>query len=554
MPAKTSTSPPECGRTFADATCTASGAHVCEPRVAQVVGFFSDRLVHTKGRFARQRFVPTRWQVDEILRPLFGTVVWSVEAGRYVRQYRQAYISCARKNGKSELLAAIALYLMCADGEFGAEVYGAACDRDQARKVFDVADKMVKLSPVMRRNLTCREHAKRLVHENSNSYYEIIAADAAGNLGHNPHGVVFDELLTQRDSRLWDALRTAAGARDEPLLAVATTATDDPSSFPGQEHLECQRIAADPERAPHRFVWIKETPPDADPWDEENWRLANPALGEFLSVETLRQEAMDARNDPTKEHTFRQFRLNQLRQTATRWMPMPVWDGCAGEPWPRPDWRASMLARRQAFAGLDLAAKLDLTSWCLVFPNDVADMLWRFWLPEDALPDLDAATGGLASVWAADGWLTITEGNVVDYDRIYADIAADGKAYAIREVGYDRWSGEPVIQELTKRLPRTNFVDIPQTYTGLSPGMTELMALATSGKVAHHANPVARFCFESVEVRHPTDDPDMIKPVKPKRSAQGSKRIDGVVTAAMAVGSWRTRVQPRQRSGRVAGF
>lgn len=552
--ARRNTSPPECGWTFADHTCTETDAHVCEPRVQHVVGFFSDCLVHTKGRWARQRFVPRPWQVDEILRPLFGTVYYDEELGRFVRRYRLAYISCARKNGKSELLAGIALYLLCADNEFGAEVYGAACDRDQARKVFDVALKMVQLSPAMSSRLIAKEHAKRLVDERTGSYYEIVAADASGNLGHNPSGVVFDELLTQRDSKLWDALRTAAGARDQPLLAVATTATDDPSSFAGLEHLECQKIAADPERAPHRFVWIKETPADADPFDESVWHLANPALGDFLSWETLRQEAKDAQNDPTKEHVWRQFRLNQLRQSASHWMPMNLWDATAGEPWPRPDWRARSLVRRQAFAGLDLAAKLDLTAWCLVFPDDVANMTWRFWLPEDGLPDLDMATGGMASVWAADGWITVTEGNVVDYDRIYADIEADGNAYAIREVGYDRWSGEPAIQELSKRLGRSvSFVDIPQTYTGLSPGMNELMALVKSGQIAHHANPVARFCFESVEVRHPNDDPDLIRPVKPKRG-QNSKRIDAVVTAAMAVGSWRTRVQPKQRTGRVTAF
>jgi phage terminase large subunit-like protein len=544
---------PPCARTQDGQPCGETGDHYCLPRADHVVAFFTELLVHTKGRWAREAFRLAEWQEDEIIRPLFGEVVWQPDSARYVRRYRVAYISCGRKNGKSELLAGIALYLLVADDEEGAEVYGAAADRDQARKVFDVAMRMAQLSPTLARAINIREHAKRLVYERTASWYEIIAADAAGNLGHNPHGVMFDELLTQKDDRLFNALRTSMGTRTQPLMVIATTASDDPDAFPAQQHMEYARVAADPSRAPHIFVWIREIPTDADPWDESLWPLANPALGEFLSISALREEAIEARNDPTRENSFRQYRLNQLVQQATRWMPMHVYDECTGEPWPKPNWRRDELARRLAYGGLDLAARFDLVSWALVVPDDITDVLWRHWMPEAALKHLDLATGGAATQWVRDGWLTLTEGDVIDFQAVYDGIQKDGEDFAIREVSYDPWSGEPAVQELSRRLGRrVRFVSIPQTYVGLTPGLNDLMTLTRTKAWSHHGNPVARFCFDSVEVRRARDEPDLIRPVKPDRNTLG-KRIDAVLSAAMAVGAWR-RADTRKPAGGVAAF
>lgn len=545
---------PQCGYTLDGRTCPLRGDHHCKPRADHVVQFFTELLVHTKGRWARTPFKPTSWQEHEILRPLFGTIVWDPEWKMYVRRYRIAYISCGRKNGKSELLAGIALYLLVADNEEGAEIYGAADDRDQARKVFDVSMRMAQLSPTLasgRNPILCKEHAKRLVYKSS--WFEIVASDAAGNLGHNPHGVVFDELLTQKDDRLFSSLRTAMGARTQPLMAIATTASDDPDGFPAKQHAEYAKVLEDPARAPHIFVWIREVAPEADPWDESLWPQANPALGEFLSISSLREEALEAKNDPTRENTFRQYRLNQLVAQATRWMPMHAYGECVGEPWPRPDWRRPDLARRMAFGGLDLAARFDLASWALVIPDDTADLLWRHWIPESAMKAFNLATGGWADQWVSHGWLTVTDGDVIDYQVIYDDIEADGKHFAIKEVHFDPWSGEPVVQELSRRLGRrTQWVSVPQTYNGLSLGMTELMALTRAKAWSHHGNPVAEFCFDSVEVRRQRDEPDLIRPVKPKRDTIG-KRIDAVLSAAMAVGAWK-RTDTLKRSGAIVTF
>ncbi|MFE0021919.1 terminase large subunit [Amycolatopsis sp. NPDC059021] len=543
---------PECGFTLDGQTCRKRGDHRCRPRAAHAVAFCAELCVHTKDKWARRPFVLADWQRRDIIEPLFGEVTWDPEWESYVRRYQIGWIELARKNGKSELLAFIALYLLVGDGVEGAEIYGCAMDRGQAAKVFDVAARMVKLSPVLSARLVVKDHIKRIIDERTGSYYEVVAADAAGNLGHNPHGVVFDEVLTQRDARLWDAMRTGMGTRAQPMMIAATTAGDDPASFARSEHDECVRIQDDPDRARHRFAYVRNVPEDADPWDEKNWPLANPALGDFLSIRSLRQEAAEARNDPSKENSFRQYRLNQWVQQAHRWMPMHLYRQCTGTVAPAPSWLRAELAGRRAYGGLDLAAKLDMTAWSLLVPDGldgVPSMMWRFWLPEAAVKFLDSRTNGRVSQWADGGWITVTPGDVIDYDVIYADIAADCVAFKVMAAGYDEWSGEPVRQEIQKKT-RLDLAPIPQTYRGLTFGMTELMALTKSRGWSHHAHPVAEWCFDAVEVRHPAGDADQLRPDKPDRQAVG-KRIDAVPTAAMAITRWRELAQKHSRSGRM---
>lgn len=471
--------------------CRTRGDHRCRTRARHAVLFFKAALCHTKGQWARTPFVLDPWQRRDLIEPLFGEVRWSDEHGRYVRRYTLAWIELARKNGKSELLAGVALYLLAYDGEEAGEVYGLAADRDRARIVWDVAARMVQLSPVLSKRLKVRAHERRITDERTGSFYGVLARDASGNLGTNPHGVVLDEVISQKDGRLWDAMRTAMGARVQPLMIAATTAGSDAASFAAAEHAECVKVQDDPARAPHRFVYLRNTPQDADPWDERNWRHANPALGRFLSLQALRDEAREARNDPSKENAFRQFRLNQWVSQATRWMPMDAWDACAGELWLRPDWRDAELAGRECWAGLDLAARHDLVALAVLVPEDPegAHLLWRHWLPGDALPALDEATSGAASRWVREGWLTLADGAVIDYRDLCAEIAATLKPYKLREVAYGKWSGEYTRQELERLLGKVPMVACEPGYAGMTGPLTELMAMVNTETLWHHGNP-----------------------------------------------------------------
>jgi phage terminase large subunit-like protein len=538
--------------------CEATGAHFCKPRALFAQTFFERALVHTKGRHARRAFILADWQREDIIHPLFGNVSPNEELGIFRRDYRMGWIELARKNGKSELLAGVALYMLTQDGEEGAEIYGAAKDRDQARIIWNVAMRMVQLSPALsrRRGLRIRSHEKRIVDERTGSFYGILARDALGNLGLDPSAMLFDEVIAQPDDLLWNTMRTAMGSRSQPLMLAATTAGNDPSSFAAAEHNECVRIADDPTRAPHRFTYIRNTPAEADPFDQRNWPHANPALGDFLAIEALRDEAVEARNDPAKENAFRQYRLNQWVNQSSRWMPMHLYRECTGDIWPTSSWRPRIFKEREVWVGLDLSAKQDLTSMCVFTPplrGEPGHAAWYHWLPEEALSTLNQVTSGQAQTWVKQGFLRLMEGAVINYEKLCDQIAEILSGLTVREVDYDKWSGEYVRQELLKRLGRrTPMVSVEPTFVGMSIPMRELMELTVVKGWRHHNNPVAMYCFDSVQVKRAVENDQMIKPVKPERSPSKT-RIDAVVTAALAIGAWRIRGVNAQGRGAV-GF
>lgn len=550
---------PPCGYTLRGVTCTKRGPHYCEPRADRVVLFFSTFLIHTKGPKgkARQRFVLASWQEHEIIRPLFGEVVWDDEHDCYVRRFRIAYIVVARKNGKSELAAGLLLYLLVGDDEPAAEVYGAAKDTKQAGKVFEPALRMAQLDPRLNgfsKGATGRighnKNARRLFDELTASYYEVITADALGELGHNPHGFCLDEVLSQRDGSLWEAMTTAVGARLQELLAAITTETNQPYSFGAELIDDAERVQEDPSRSPHVFAYVRKMPrsqdeldrirrlyrghPDLpvslDPGDEANWKWANPALDDFKSRDSMRRQWSDSADNPAKRAAFCQFQLNQRRQQATRWVSLDLWDANIGEVAASPTWLDDRLSGA-CTAGLDLSSKFDMTAWCLLF--DDGWVRWRFWVPETVVPKLSRDTGGLFEQWVEDGWVVATDGDVIDYERVYDDIETDVDQFLIRSVTYDKWCGEPVRQEIEKRTGVEMF-ESATTYERMTRPMVEFMKRLKGFELKTGGNPVARWMADNLEVKSPTDDPDRIRPVKPDRNKSGV-RIDGMPALFFAI-------------------
>lgn len=540
-----------CGYTFRDKTCEKHGAHYCEPRADRVVRFFAELLVHTKGPHRRTAFVLDDWQEHEIIRPLFGEVLWSDEWSCYVRRYRIAYIVLARKNGKSEIAAGIQLYMLVGDDEESAEIYGAAADTKQAGKVFEPALRMVQLAPLLNARLQHIKNARRLVDEKSASYYETITADAKGELGHNPHAFNLDEVLSQRDGSLWDAMTTAAGARLQELMFATTTETNDETSFGAGLIDEAERIQEKPEQAPHIFAFVRKRPKSQDDldrlhrlfpghrhlpvsldvWDERNWYWPNPALGAFKSVESMRRQALEAKADRRKALAFRQFHMNERVQSSYNYVPLDLWDSCAGEVAISLAWLEPKLIGRRCWGGLDLSSKLDLTASALLFEDGW--IRWRFWCPEEIAPLLDEHTDGAFGQWCADGWITRTDGNVIDYDVIYRDFDTDHRQFRIVNITYDKWSGEPVRQEINKRTG-LELYESSTTYERMTGPMTEFMRGLKAREWKHGGNPVARWMAEHLKAKHPADDPDRIRPVKPDREKSGV-RIDGLPALFFAI-------------------
>lgn len=511
-----------------------------EARANRAVDFFEKVLVHTKGRHARKPFLLTPWQKADIVSPLFGTVMYDAQLDEYVRQYRIAWIEMARKNGKSELASGFALLGLCADDEESAEVYSVACDRDQASLVFDVAKRMVELSPLLSKRLKIVDSKKRIIDEKTNSFYQVLPGDANGALGTNPSMVLFDEVLTQRDRGLWDSMRQGFGTRRQPLLIATTTAAYTSARFALEEHEYGERVMADRMIDPNRFVYMRNTPKAWD-WRNEGepadpatgreatgWYYSNPALGDFLSIENLRAEAREAAQKPTAENAFRVFRLNQWTSQAKRWLSMQTWDRNGRDLVLR-----DALKGRECIAGLDLASTSDFTAWVLLFPGSPTDedadgftVLPRFWIPKAAVERRSAMLESF-QIWEREGFVKVTASEVTDYRQVQADISADAEEFRIRCFGYDPWNATNLVMELEDG--GLDGVKVPQTAARLNDPCKRLETLLAETQLYHGGNPVLRWMADNVQTIATGDG--LIKPNK----AKSGEKIDGIAALVNAL-------------------
>src|SRR5580765_6923058 len=293
---------------------------VVESPAAKAVRLIN-QLPHTKGPFAGEPFNLRPWQ-EQIIRQLLKTR----RGGR--RQYRTCLLMLPRKNGKSELCAALAIYFLLFDGEQGGEIYSAAADKDQAALVFNVAAAMIRAEPELEALVEIVESQKRIVHRQSGSFYRAISAEAYSKHGFNASVVIYDELHAAQTRELWDVLSTSQGARAQPLMIAITTAGYDRHSILWELYSHAKRVAAQPTLDPTFLPILYEAPMDADWTDEAVWHACNPALGDFRSLEEMRVACARAQEIPAQENTFRRLYLNQWTEQASRWLQLTAWDAC----------------------------------------------------------------------------------------------------------------------------------------------------------------------------------------------------------------------------------
>jgi len=428
--------------------------------------------------------------------------------------------------GKSELAAAVALLLTCADNEERAEVYGCAADRQQASIVFEVAADMVRMCPALSRRVKLLASTKRLVYLPTGSFYQVLSAEAYSKHGFNIHGVVFDELHTQPNRKLFDVMTKGSGdARMQPLYFLITTAGTDTNSICYEVHSKALDILEGRKHDPTFYPVIYGAKEDDDWTDPKVWKRVNPSLGITVGIDKVRAACESAKQNPAEENSFRQLRLNQWVKQAVRWMPMVKWDACAFPV------DAESLRGRTCYGGLDLSSTTDITAFVLVFPpedeTDKYSVLPFFWIPEDNV-DLRVRRDHVPyDVWIKRGHLLTTEGNVVHYGYIEKFIEALGEKYNIREIAFDRWGAVQMVQNLEGM----GFTVVPfgQGFKDMSPPTKELMKLTLEEKIAHGGQPVLRWMMDNIYIR--TDPAGNIKPDKEK----STERIDGAVATIMAL-------------------
>ena len=481
---------------------------------------FIENLCHTKGKWAGTPFWLLPWQ-EQLIRDIFGIVKPDGN-----RQFRTAFVEICKKVGKSELAAAVALYLLYADNEPSAEVYGAAADRQQASIVFDVAKQMVEMSPALMKRSKLMGATKRIVNYSNAGYYQVLSAEVGGKHGFSVSGLVFDEIHTQPNRQLYDVLtKGSSDARQNPLHFIITTAGNDRHSIAYELHTKAVDILEGRRVDPTFYPVVYGLKDDEDWEDEANWYKVNPSLGYTVDIERLRDAYREAKQNPADEITFKWLRCNMWVSSTVAWIPDAIYMR-GNEPIDM-----DALAGRDCYAGLDLSSTGDITALVLIFPprdeEEKYVLLPYFCIPEETIPRRVKANSVPYDIWEKQGYIMSTEGNVIHYDFIEKFIMDLSEKYHILEIAVDRWNATQMIQNLEGE----GFTIVPfgQGFSSMSAPTKEFYRLLMEGRIIHGGNPVLRWMAGNVVID--TDPAGNIKVTK----AKSKEKIDGIVATIMAL-------------------
>ena len=491
-----------------------------DKKKADMAVTFIENLCHTKGKWAGTPFWLLPWQ-EQLIRDIFGIVKPDGN-----RQFRTAFVEICKKVGKSELAAAVALYLLYADNEPSAEVYGAAADRQQASIVFDVAKQMVEMSPALMKRSKLMGATKRIVNYSNAGYYQVLSAEVGGKHGFSVSGLVFDEIHTQPNRQLYDVLtKGSSDARQNPLHFIITTAGNDRHSIAYELHTKAVDILEGRRVDPTFYPVVYGLKDDEDWEDEANWYKVNPSLGYTVDIERLRDAYREAKQNPADEITFKWLRCNMWVSSTVAWIPDAIYMR-GNEPIDM-----DALAGRDCYAGLDLSSTGDITALVLIFPprdeEEKYVLLPYFWIPEETIPRRVKANSVPYDIWEKQGYIMSTEGNVIHYDFIEKFIMDLSEKYHILEIAVDRWNATQMIQNLEGE----GFTIVPfgQGFSSMSAPTKEFYRLLMEGRIIHGGNPVLRWMAGNVVID--TDPAGNIKVTK----AKSKEKIDGIVAAIMAL-------------------
>jgi len=506
----------------------------------RVINFFRYHLTHVKGELAGQPLVLADWQVQDIVKPLFDT-----RTPDLMRQIRTCYVEVPRKNAKSTLGAGLALYLLFADDEPGAEIVSAAADREQAAIVFDIAKSMVEASPVLKAMAKIYRREIVVPSRTGESVYKVISSEAYSKHGFNLHGAIIDEVHAHQDGgELYGVLTKGMGSRRQPVTFAITTAGHDrkETSLCWQLHQRALRVKAGLTVDPSFLGVVYAAPDEADWTDRKVWAMANPGLGVTVKEAFLEQECRRAQDMPTYENEFRQYHLDQWTESVKAWLQMSKWDRGGKKPVDR-----EALKGRRCFGGLDMATNTDLAALVLVFPDDDTaqdleklvltrehgggspgmSVLVHAWCPQDGIRRRAQKDHAPYDAWARDGYLEATEGDAVDQETIRERILEYAAEFQIVELGYDDWNMGYLGPKLLA--DGLNLHPIRQTFKALSGATKMLERLVLKGLIRHGGHPVLRWCIANTVVAK--DGPENVKPSKEK----SPERIDLTVALVMAL-------------------
>jgi phage terminase large subunit-like protein len=478
---------------------------------------FIERLPHVKGPLAGKPITLEPWQIF-ILTTVFG---WVTPEGK--RRFRRSYIEVPRGNAKSTLSSGVALYMLAADGEGGAEVYSLATTRDQARIVFGDAQTMARQSAGFRTRFGVGVGAHNLHVLASGSKFEALSAEGSTLDGLNIHFGCIDELHAHKTRTVYDVVETGTGKRDNSLLWVITTAGSNRSGICYEIRTFVTRMLDRVFNDDSQFGVVYGLD-DRDDWTlEESLIKANPNWGISVRPEVLIPLQAKAMQMPSAVNNFKTKHLNEWVNADTAWMDMRAWDRCADSALD-----LDAYAGRQCWIGLDLASKTDIAALIIVFEHLEIDgafaVFGRYYLPEDTVSD---NSNSQYSGWMGSGRLTVTPGNVIDFGWIEADLIDFASRFEIQEVAYDPFQATQLsTRMIAEGLP---MIEARPTVLNFSEPMKTLEALVLQEKLIHDGDPVLGWMASNV-VAH-LDAKDNIYP----RKERPENKIDGIVALIMAL-------------------
>jgi len=500
------------------------GLHFEHKAGMKAISFFSF-LKHSKGEWAGQQFKLEPWQ-QAIIYIVFG---WKRKDG--TRRFRYTYIEVAKKNGKTAIAAGVALNMFVADGEEGAEVYTAATSRGQAKICFNAAKAMVQKSPDLKKRIEVYQHNMHIL--STFSKMEPLSKDSEKQEGFNPSCSIVDEFHIHKNTELYDGIKSALGARSQPLVWVITTAGFK-KTYPCFRMRESMiKLLRGIQKQDNTFTIIY-TLDENDAWDnEKNWVKANPNLGVSVDLDYLREECQDAKNKGgTYEVNFKTKNLNMWVDAESVWIKDAVWMKGADEV------DADQLEGRPCFLGLDISEKYDISALMAFFPPQKAGekfkVLRYFWIPEEKVEEKKDHVDYY--LWASQGYVEIIPGNVVDDDIIIDKIMEISHIYEVMHLGYDEWNSKKLIVDLGKAgFPVDEKASkVTQYLSVLGEPTKKLEELARTEKLAHGGDPILRWMISNVVLKHDSSGNYRID------KGKSNEKIDGVSALVNAICEWIT--------------
>lgn len=488
------------------------------------IKFIEKHCRHVEGDLYGEPLVLPEQFKDNILRPIFG-----LKRKNSKRLIRMVYIQMPRKNAKTTMMAAVELALLFNDGEPSAQVYNCAGDDEQANLLFTAAKKMIDLDPVLRK--VSKRFQSSIVYKDS--FIKKITSKSDTKHGFNTHAWIYDELHVAKNRDLYDTLKTSMGQRSNPLGIMITTPGIDKMSICYNRYEYTNKILSGAIEDDTFWGVVYESSNEADIYAEETWRQSNPLYDYSENLrETIASEAKEVENDTSLENTFRRLRLGQWTSSETKWLKTELWTSLIGQ-----------ISKEQyegdiVWLGLDLSASSDLTSLCRLFDDDgVLVPFWDLWIPEAAAEQYEKKFNIPYSIWAKQGFINICPGNTINFRSVEEKILEISDTHSLKVVGYDEWNSRDLATRLQEKYGIETIIN-PQGYR-LSNALKKIKEKIMSAGFLHDGNPVVTWALDNVMIKE--NDEQNIKIVKPRTTGASErieKKIDPIISLAMAVNEW----------------